>query len=94
MFQSDLNELKLLDPTLVPDGSTAVDFTDADETHSEAESATIDDEEILNHCQESHNADVTFDNDDKESSEEGGPQTSSSIHFSHCYKLVKMGNLF
>ena len=58
--------------------TTADDFTDADQTLSVAESATIDDEEILNHYWESHITDVTSDNDDKESSEEPGPPKRSS----------------
>ena len=72
-LQSDMDELKLLDPTLVPDGTTAEDFTDADQTLSVAESATTDDDEILNHYRESCSIDVTSDNDDEESSEEPGP---------------------
>ena len=68
-----MDELKLLDPTLVPDGSTAEDFTDADQTLSVAESATTDDDDILNHYRESCSIDVTSDNDDEESSEEPGP---------------------
>ena len=47
-LEADLDALKLLDPTLVPDDTTAVDFTDADQTLSVAKSATTDDEETLN----------------------------------------------
>ena len=70
--QSGLDELKLLSPTLVPDGTTTDDFTDADQTLSVAGSATIDNEE-MNHYRESHNPDITSDNTDEESSEELGP---------------------
>ena len=42
LLQSDLDELKLVNSTLVPDGKTTDDFTDADQTLSVAESATID----------------------------------------------------
>ena len=65
--------MKLLEPVLVSDGATADDFTDADLTLSVVESATIDDEEALNHNQESHSTDVTSDNVDEEISEEPGP---------------------
>ena len=74
--QSGLDELKLLSPTLVPDGTTTDDFTDADQTLSVAGSATIDNEE-MNHYRESHDTDATSDNNDEESSEEPGPPKRS-----------------
>ena len=77
-LESDLDELKLLNLTLVPDGTTADDFTNADQTLSVAEFATTDDEKILNHYQEFHSTDVTSDSDDEESSEEPGPTKSPS----------------
>ena len=65
-LQSDLDELKLLNTKLVPDGTIADDFTDADQTLSLAKSATIDDQEILNHYQQSHGTFVISGNDDEE----------------------------
>ena len=40
------DELKLLDPTLVPNGTTTVDFTDANQNSFWAESAAICDEQL------------------------------------------------
>ena len=42
-LQSDLDELNLLNPTLVPGGTTVDDISDADQTLSVAKSAAIDD---------------------------------------------------
>ena len=47
--QSDLDELKLPDPTLVPEDTTAIDFTDANQTLSLAEPAISDGEKTFNH---------------------------------------------
>ena len=45
---------------LVPDGTTANYFADADQTLSVAESAATDDEEIWNHYRKSRSTDVTM----------------------------------
>ena len=47
--QSDLDELKLLDPTLVPEDTTAADFNDANQALFLAELAISDGEKTLNH---------------------------------------------
>ena len=76
MFESDLDEfrsIQVLDPTLVSDGTTADDFADSNQTPSVARFAAIGNEAKLNLYRKSHSTDVTFDNDDKESSEELGP---------------------
>ena len=52
------------------DCTNADTFTDADQTISVAESATIEDEEILSHYRESHSTDITSDKNDEESIEE------------------------
>ena len=52
LLQSDLDNLKSLDPTLVPDCTIAEDFTDADQTLSVSESASVDDYEILKYYRE------------------------------------------
>ena len=70
--------MKLLNPALVPDGTTTDDFTEADLTLSVAASGTFDNEKILNHCWESHSTDVTSDNDDDKSSEKPGPSKRPS----------------
>ena len=72
LLQSNLDEWKLLNPILVPDGTTTDDFTEADQALSVAESASIDNGEILNHYRESRSTDVTSDNNDEESNEELG----------------------
>ena len=64
--------------------TTADDFTDAEQTLSVAESATIDDEEILNHYRQSHITGVNSDNNDEESSEELGPPKRSSRSLQNC----------
>ena len=50
-LQSELNELKLFDLTLVLDGTPAQDSTNGDQTLYVAESATTEDKKILNFCQ-------------------------------------------
>ena len=77
-LQSNLDELKLLDPILVPDGTTTDDFTKTDQALSVAESASIDNREILNHYRESRSTDVISDNDKEESNEELGSLKRSS----------------
>ena len=46
-LQSDLDELRLLDPSLVPDEKTAEDCTDSDKNLVVTQSVLIDNEEIL-----------------------------------------------
>ena len=52
LLQSDLDELKLLNPTVVPHGTNSDDFTGTDQSLSMAEPTIIDYEKILNHCWE------------------------------------------
>lgn len=68
-LQSELDELKLCDLTLVLDGATAEDLTKGDQTLHVAESATNEDEITLNFCQESHSNDVASDSNDEKNSE-------------------------
>ena len=77
-LQSNLDELKLLDPILVPDGTTTDDFTKNDQALSVAESASIDNREILNHYRESRSTDVISNNNEEESNEELGSLKRSS----------------
>ena len=60
LFQSDLDELKLLDLILILDIAIADDFTDSDQQKLAMEN-------ITNHWL--HSTGVTFDKDDEESSE-------------------------
>ena len=73
LIQSDLDELELLNSTLVSDGTSTDNFTDANQTLSVADFATVDYGKVLNHCKESHDTDITSDNNDDESSEKPGP---------------------
>ena len=73
MLQSDLDKLKSLDPTLVPDGTTTKDFTDTNHILSVSNSASVDDQEILKHYREPQSTDATSDNDKEESNEPPGP---------------------
>ena len=87
--------MKLLSQTLFPEGTTADDFTNADQTLSVAESAIIDGEEILINYREPHSTDVTNDNDDEESSEEPGPpKPSSRSEMFVALELLQNGSLF
>ena len=49
LVQSDLDDLYVLDLTLVSDGTTTEDLAEADQALSIAESAMNDDKDILNH---------------------------------------------
>ena len=71
-LQSDLDELRLLDQSLVPDGTTAEDYTDTDKNLVVTESVLIDNEEILGQYRETPNVDV--DDDTEENTEEVEPQ--------------------
>ena len=75
-LQSDLDELRLLDQSLVPDGTTAEDYTDTDKTLVVTESVLIDDEEILGQYRETPNVDV--DEDTEENTEEVEPPKKPS----------------
>ena len=75
-LQSDLDELRLLDPSLVPDETTAEDYTDTDKNLVVTESVLIDDEEILGQYRETLNIDV--DDDTQENAEEVEPLKKSS----------------
>ena len=70
-LQSDLDELRLLDPSLVPDEKSAEDYTDTDKNLVVTESVLIDDEEILGQYRETLNIDV--DDDTQENAEEVEP---------------------
>ena len=70
-LQSDLDELRLLNPSLVPDETTAEDYTDTDKNLVVTESVLIDDEEILGQYRETLNIDV--DDDTQENAEEVEP---------------------
>ena len=70
-LQSDLDELRLLDPSLVPDETTAEDYTDTDKNLVVTESVLVDDEEILGQYRETLNIDV--DDDTQENAEEVEP---------------------
>ena len=70
-LQSDLDELRLLDPSLVPDETTAEDYTDTDKNLVVTEPVLIDDEEILGQYSETLNIDV--DDDTQENAEEVEP---------------------
>ena len=69
----EFRSVQVLDPTLVPDGTTADDFTDSNQTLSVARFAATGNEAKLNLYRKSHSTDVTFDNDHEESSEKFGP---------------------
>ena len=75
-LQSDLDELRLLDQSLVPDGTTAEDYTDTDKNLVVTESVLIDDEEILGQYRETPNVDV--DDDTEENTEEVEPPNKPS----------------
>ena len=61
-LRSDLDELRLLDQSLVHDGTTAEDYTDTDKNLVVTESVLIDDEEILGQYRETPNVDDTEEN--------------------------------
>ena len=75
-LQSDLDELRLLDQSFVPDGTTAEDYTDTDKNLVVTESVLIDDEEILGQYRETPNVDV--DDDTEENTEEVEPSNKPS----------------
>ena len=75
-LQSDLDELRLLDQSLVPDGTTAEDYTDTDKNLVVTESVLIDDEEILGQYRETPNVDV--DDDTEQNTEEVEPPNKPS----------------
>ena len=94
-LQLDLDELKLLNPTLVLDDTTTDGVTDADQTLFVAKTATTDDEEILNHCWESRSANVTSDTNDEESSKEpGAPKRPSLSKIFAALELLQNCSLF
>ena len=70
-LQSDLDELRLLDPSLVPDETTAEDYTDTDKNLVVTESVLTDDKELLGHYRGTLNIDV--DDDTQENAEEVKP---------------------
>ena len=70
-LQSDLDELRLLDPSLVPDETTAEDYTGTDKNLVVTESVLIDDEEILGQYRET--LDIDVDDDTQEKAEEVEP---------------------
>ena len=63
-----MDELRLLDQSLVPDGTTSEDYTDTDKNLVVTESVLIDDEEILGQYRETPN--VYVDDDTEENTEE------------------------
>ena len=71
-----MDELRLLDQSLVPDGTTAEDYTDTDKNLVVTESVLIDDEEILGQCRETPKVDV--DDDTEEKTEEVEPPNKPS----------------
>ena len=75
-LQSDLEELRLLDQSLVPDGTTAEDYTDTDKNLVVTDFVLIDDEEILGLYRETPNVDV--DDDTEENTEEVEPPNKPS----------------
>ena len=77
-LQSDLDELRLLDQSLVitTDGTTAEDYTDTDKKLVVTESVLIDDEEILGQYRETPNVDA--DDDTEENTEEVEPPNKPS----------------
>ena len=74
-LQSDLDELRLLEQSLVPDRTTAED-TDTDKNLVVTEPVLIDDEEILGQYRKTPNVDV--DDDTEENTEEVEPPNKPS----------------
>ena len=60
-LQFDLDELRTLDPTLVPAETTAEDYTDTNQALGVAESITVDDKEILSKYRKDLNMDARVD---------------------------------
>ena len=75
-LQSDLDELRLLDQSLVTDGTTAEDYTDTDKNLVVTESVLTDDEEILGQYRETPNVDL--DDDTEKNTEEVEPPNKPS----------------
>ena len=92
-LQSDLDELRLLDPSLVPDETTAEDYTDTDKNLVVTESVLIDNEEILGQYRETLNIDV--DDDTQENAEEVQPlKKPSRSEIYAAMELLQKCNLF
>ena len=92
-LQSDLDELRLLDPSLVPDETTAEDYTDTDKNLVVTESVLIDNEEILGQYRETLNIDV--DDDTQENAEEVEPlKKPSRSEIYAAMELLQKFNLF
>ena len=92
-LQSDLDELQLLDQSLVPDGITAEDYADTDNNLVVSESALIDDEEILNQYRETLNVDVDYENE--ENAEEDEPvKKPSRCEIYTAMELLQKCSLF
>ena len=85
-LQSDLDELRLLDPSLVPDETTAEDYTDTDKNLVVTESVLIEDEEILGQYRETLNIDVH--DDTQENAEEVEPLKKPSR--SEIYAAIEL----
>ena len=71
-----MDELQLLDQSLVPDGTTAKDYTDIVKNLVVTESVLIDDKEILGQYRETPNVDV--DGNTEENTEEVEPPNKLS----------------
>ena len=71
-----MDELRLLDQSLVPDRTTAEDYTDTDKNLVVTESVLIDDQESLGQYRETPNVDV--DDNTKENTEEVEPPNKPS----------------
>ena len=82
----EFRSVQVLDPTLVPDGTTADDFTDSNRTLSVARFAATGNEAKLNLYRKSHSTDVTFDNDHEKSSEE----LLKDLHARKYYGALKL----
>ena len=86
-LQSDLDELRLLDQSLVPDGTTAKDYTDTDKNLVVTESVLIDDEEILGQYRETPKVDV--DDDTEENTEEVEPPNRPDLKYMQLWNYFR-----